>query len=353
VRVIRGLRSLRTTAKDSVLTTTEGLFVALFGRPADPAGVSYFEDLTRKGADFSAVDAVSSQQEYADRFSGLSEKAKVALIYQTLFDRAPEAAGLTYWVGQLQGEKLNPATLAIAILDGAKGVDLSNANAKIAAADLFSSSLDLPFEQEAYSGSFATQLGREFLSAVTAANQPSENDAEDMIMRLFSSAGQIPAGGDKPVLTFVSPDFVKVDEYLEAGAAIFRAETINNIEFNTFRIGGQDAEAFSVDRDSGIVSLILEHALLDQEVASITITATDTAGNSATQAVTIVIATKAPDLPLLGLRFSNDQARLAFAPDDSGSNSADDISTGHLTADDEFNVDTIGIVPPQGTEIFF
>jgi hypothetical protein len=335
------------------LTTTEGLFVALFGRPADPAGVSYFEELTTKGSDWSAVDAVLSQQEYAARFSGLSEKAKVTLIYQTLFERPPEAAGLTYWVGQSQEGKFNPATLAIAILDGAKGDDLSSATAKLAAADLFSSSLDLPFEQEAYSGSFATQIGREFLSTVTAANQPSENDADDTIMRLFSSAGQIPAGGEKPVLTFVSPDFVKLGEDLESGSAVFRAETTNNIEFSTFRIGGQDAEAFSVDRNSGIVSLIREDVLLDREVASITITATDAAGNSATQAVTIVVAKAQSDLPLLGLLPSNDQARLGFAPDYYGSNSTDDISTGLSTADDEFIVDTIGIVPPQATEVFF
>jgi hypothetical protein len=234
-----------------------------------------------------------------------------------------------------------------------KGDDLSSATAKLAAADLFSSSLDLPFEQEAYSGSFATQIGREFLSTVTAANQPSENDADDTIMRLFSSAGQIPAGGEKPVLTFVSPDFVKLGEDLESGSAVFRAETTNNIEFSTFRIGGQDAEAFSVDRNSGIVSLIREEVLLDREVARITITATDAAGNSATQAVTIVVAKAQSDLPLLGLLPSNDQARLGFAPDYYGSNSTDDISTGLSTADDDFIVDTIGIVPPQATEVFF
>jgi len=52
------------------MATIQGVYVALFGRPADPAGLAYFNGVTNNGADLTQIGALASTQEYQDRFAG-------------------------------------------------------------------------------------------------------------------------------------------------------------------------------------------------------------------------------------------------------------------------------------------
>ena len=280
------------------MATIQGVFVALFGRPADPAGLAYVSMVTKGGSDWIGLSVLSAQSEFQIRYSGLSDKASVALLYQTAFGRAPETEGLNYWLSQLQSGNYDRTTLAVAMLDSAKGSDLITANFKLDAADLFTGSLDLPLEQQSYAGNFAAQVGRNLLSGVTLAKQTSEAMVNDIILSLTQAAGQKPFDGEKVVLVFTSSDLVKLSTEPEAGAAILKAATINNIEFNTWKISGQDAAAFSIDRNTGAVSLQQSGYLNDKEVTSFTITATDSAGNTGSQVMTIALTNQTSKLSL-------------------------------------------------------
>ena len=150
------------------MASIQGIYIALFGRPADPLGLEFFNEATGNGADLTAIGDLSSTDEYQSRFEGKDNASIVTDIYQSLFGRNPEQAGLAFFVNALNSGTLNINNVAIAILDGAQGDDLATVNNKITAADAFTAAIDTPDELAAYRGDTAAGLGRDFLSAITA-----------------------------------------------------------------------------------------------------------------------------------------------------------------------------------------
>jgi hypothetical protein len=150
------------------MASIQGIYVALFGRPADPAGLAYFNEATGNGANLNAIGDLASTAEYQDRFDDLSNNEIITKIYQELFGRDPEAAGLEFFVAALNNGTLNINNIAIAILDGAQGDDAAVVANKVAAADAFTAALDTEIEIGAYKGDAAAALGRDLLSGITA-----------------------------------------------------------------------------------------------------------------------------------------------------------------------------------------
>lgn len=150
------------------MATIQGIYVALFGRPADPAGLAYFNQQTNNGADLTAIGDLSSTAEYQERFAGLNNVQIVTLIYQELFGRDPDAAGLAFFVAALNSGTQNINTIAINILDGAQGDDALVVANKIEAANLFTAEVDTAVEIGSYVGEDAADLGRAYLQTVTA-----------------------------------------------------------------------------------------------------------------------------------------------------------------------------------------
>ncbi|MBF0680801.1 MAG: hypothetical protein IR164_17895 [Devosia sp.] len=166
------------------MATIQGVYVALFGRPADPTGLAYFNSVTQNGADLTQIGDLSSTQEYQDRFAGQTPAQIVNSIYQSLFNRNAEPAGLTFFVNGLVTGEFSINDIAIRILDGAQGSDKTVVDTKIAAANLYTNSLDTTEEIIAYSGNAAAAEGRAFLQGVstTVPNQAAVDDAiEDMV----------------------------------------------------------------------------------------------------------------------------------------------------------------------------
>lgn len=166
------------------MATIQGVYVALFGRPADPAGLAYFNGVTNNGADLTQIGDLASTQEYQDRFAGQTAAQIVNSIYQSLFNRNAEAAGLTFFVNGLVSGEFSINDIAIRILDGAQGTDKTVVNTKIAAADAYTAALDTTEEIIAYSGNTAAAAGRAFLQGVstTVPNQAAVDAAvADMV----------------------------------------------------------------------------------------------------------------------------------------------------------------------------
>ena len=88
-------------------------------------------------------------------------------VYQRLFNRGPEAAGLAYWQGLVTSGELVPDQLPIAILQGARNQDAQALGNKIAAAEDFVSRVDTAPEQANYSGNDSAAVGRAYLAPVT------------------------------------------------------------------------------------------------------------------------------------------------------------------------------------------
>ncbi|GGK47202.1 DUF4214 domain-containing protein [Salinarimonas ramus] len=175
------------------MATIQGIYIALFGRPADPEGLDFWSDLTSNGADLAPlVGKLTASEEYLSRFEGLSNAEVITNIYLNLFGREPEPEGLAFFLAQLESGNQTIETIAINILDGAQGSDRALIDAKVAAADLFTASLDTDAEIAAYNGLEAADIGRAFIDGVDAGPDGLDEDA------LQNAIDQLLALGEEP-----------------------------------------------------------------------------------------------------------------------------------------------------------
>jgi len=105
-------------ANDANATQLQELYVAYFGRAADPTGLEYW---TKKGisqADFAAQ--MYAQPEFESAYGSKSTENQVNQIYKNLFDREADVTGLTYWTQQINSGVLQLAEIATHLIYAAK-----------------------------------------------------------------------------------------------------------------------------------------------------------------------------------------------------------------------------------------
>ena len=91
-------------------TELQQLYIAYFGRAADPTGLDYWTD---KGITTKAFAAnMYAQNEFKSVYGDLSTESQVNQIYQNLFDRDADATGLLYWSKQIKNGTLELASIA-------------------------------------------------------------------------------------------------------------------------------------------------------------------------------------------------------------------------------------------------
>jgi hypothetical protein len=141
------------------------LYLAYFGRPPDIDGLNFYtsnpqltvQDIT---ASFSA------SPESIALFGSTTGTAQINAIYQNLFNRDAEPAGLAYWLGEISALRISPAAAALSILQGAQNSDLTSVQNKVTVATNFLAQLDTAAEIIGYSGTNAAKLARDFLKTV-------------------------------------------------------------------------------------------------------------------------------------------------------------------------------------------
>ncbi|MFH0730516.1 MAG: DUF1566 domain-containing protein [Pseudomonadota bacterium] len=138
----------------------EGIYVAYWGRAADPEGLNYWEGSYNAGTldyagiaeNFASSPEGTGAYEYFDTVFNHPEnpltdemrQAFVVAIYQNLFNRAPDAAGLAYWVDILQSGASSPGVFIANIInsayegrEGESADDWKNIEAKILVAEYY------------------------------------------------------------------------------------------------------------------------------------------------------------------------------------------------------------------------
>ena len=119
------------------------LYIAYFGRAADPTGLDYWvaEGTTTKA--FAAT--MYAQPEFKDTYSSLSVELQVNQIYQNLFGRDGDSAGLTYWANQIANGTLELASIAndliFAVNNDSSATDLAALTAKTSTATSFTADI--------------------------------------------------------------------------------------------------------------------------------------------------------------------------------------------------------------------
>jgi hypothetical protein len=153
-------------------TDIQKLYVAYFNRPADPAGLAYWETVVEgaKGSTAAVSAAFAASAEYKAAYAGMSNADIVNTVYTNLFGRAAEDAGKTYWAGLLDAKKITIDAVVTQIAAGAQGTDLTAYNDKVLASAQFTAAVDTDAEKAGYSGDAANKVAKAFLSGITDAN---------------------------------------------------------------------------------------------------------------------------------------------------------------------------------------
>lgn len=143
------------------------LYVAYFGRPADYLGLQYWSNVfaTPGGYD-KIVNAFSASEEYTAKYGGMDNRVVVDTVYENLFGRHAERAGIDYWAGLLDNKTVTVGDVVTAVASGAQGTDSVVFDAKVQVAELFTSHLDQLAERVAYSGTSANALAAAYLAAI-------------------------------------------------------------------------------------------------------------------------------------------------------------------------------------------
>jgi hypothetical protein len=156
------------------------LYVAYYGRPADPTGLAYWDSVIASavaaggGADTaiaSIAKTFGTSAEYLAQFANLTDAQKVTRVYQNLFSHDPDPSGLMYWTQKLQTGALTMDQIVRAISESAVAAgntDGAAYQAKVAAATAFTAALDTTAEILGYTGQAANDLAKAFISSVTS-----------------------------------------------------------------------------------------------------------------------------------------------------------------------------------------
>ena len=149
-------------------STVNSFYLAFYGRPADPAGLKFWsKQLADNNGDLGAITEFFAASEEAQvRFGTDSVAERIAEIYQQLFNRAPEAAGLAFWTKAIENGHASMADVAVSILKGAQGTDAGLASLRQQAVDAFTAQVDAEGSQ--YDGYASIEAARILVRAVTA-----------------------------------------------------------------------------------------------------------------------------------------------------------------------------------------
>ena len=116
-------------ATADITTQLQQLYVAYFGRAADPAGLDYWVTSGISQKAFAAN--MHAQAEFQDEYGDLSVTSQVNQLYVNLFGRTADVDGLKYWVNKINAGDLKLAEVAVDLIFAAEN-DPDNAADKAA-----------------------------------------------------------------------------------------------------------------------------------------------------------------------------------------------------------------------------
>lgn len=178
-------------AASTYLNQVQQLYIAYFGRPADPVGLNYWAaNIDAAGGSLTSVIAgFAASSESQTLYASGSTAQLVTSIYISLFNRPPEAAGLAYWTSLIDSATVSGAQAAFQILSSAGPGDTSAIANKVAAANAFTASVDTSAEISGYSGANAAAIARAFLAKIDSTSYSTANLANDVIVAVANATG--------------------------------------------------------------------------------------------------------------------------------------------------------------------
>jgi hypothetical protein len=112
--------SAGSSSNQSYEEQVQEMYIAYYSRPGDPGGVAYWaSQLEKSNGDLSKIiDQFGNSAEYSERFQGLTDEELVNNIYQNLFGRDSDSAGLNFYTRKLISGDATLASIALTIVNG-------------------------------------------------------------------------------------------------------------------------------------------------------------------------------------------------------------------------------------------
>jgi hypothetical protein len=119
-------------------------YVAYYGRPADAGGLAFWSaELSRANGDLSIIiEPFGVSAEFNDRYSNLGDRSLIENLYRQLFGRDPDPGGLAFYTGELQAGRMSLQTIALNIIYGVQGDDVTIVANRLSASEYFVSCLE-------------------------------------------------------------------------------------------------------------------------------------------------------------------------------------------------------------------
>ena len=196
-------------ANQVTLDTVQSLYVAYYGRPADPSGLQYWaERLEASDGNLGEIiNAFGTSTEYTANLGSVDTAAQVNSLYQQLFGRDAEDEGLGFYTNMLNNGEKTLAEIALTIREAAQGTDRTTFEGRTTIANAFTRELDTQEEIEAYSTDRGVGIGRDYLKRVTEQTSSDDvlNEAAPVVDTLIP---ETPPSGEgtptPPAITFTA-----------------------------------------------------------------------------------------------------------------------------------------------------
>jgi hypothetical protein len=191
------------------------LYVAYFSRPADAAGLTYWEGVVAaaKGSTAAVSAAFAASAEYKAAYGALDEYHVVDTVYFNLFGRHAEPAGLQFWGQNLINHTLTIDAIVTQIAGGAQGADLEAYQNKVTAATAFTAALDTSAEILNYNTK-SNPAAVAFLAGVT----DDASLAALLVPATFDAAVKVVTDQGMPAPVVVNVELTKGIDSLVGGA---------------------------------------------------------------------------------------------------------------------------------------
>ncbi|MBW2069086.1 MAG: DUF4214 domain-containing protein [Deltaproteobacteria bacterium] len=139
VAAIRGSDGSGGATGDEYTRRMQEVYVAYYGRPADPAGLDWWSNQLRQaGGNLDAIiQAFGNSEEFERRYGGLSNSELIDTIYLQMFNRWPDEAGKNFYLRQLNLGTMTLQSITLNVLDGAVGTDAVIIDHKVEVAEYF------------------------------------------------------------------------------------------------------------------------------------------------------------------------------------------------------------------------
>jgi hypothetical protein len=237
-------------------------FLAYFGRPADLTALTDFKNSSEAEIEAAFAASKESKDLNGDTFNA----NQINNIYESLFGRSAEQAGIDYWLAKVADNTYTKAGAAIAILNGALNDDAVKIQNKLLASTQFTGALGT--DKSLYSGAADAEVARKFIESITLspATQAEINKA------VFDIGG---SSSTSQIFT-LSSDSTTVIEGQTATFTVTRtdATTTQSILFNTIGdTNGATVNAATAGVDTSPVAGIVVFAI-GQATATFTVNAT-------------------------------------------------------------------------------